>query len=48
MSSHKGKAANLTYHEKTTGPTAEETVEFNHYLQLRNLAYLAQAQHITI
>ena len=47
-SSLKEKVAGLIHHEKTIGLTAEETAEFDYYLQLENLVHLAKAHAITI
>ena len=39
----KERVADLLHREKTTGLTAEETAELNHYLQLEHLMRLAKA-----
>ena len=44
------RVASLVAREKTTGLTAEETSELDHYLQLEHLMRLAKArarQHLT-
>ena len=44
------RVASLVVREKTTGLTAEETSELDHYLQLEHLMRLAKArarQHLT-
>ena len=40
----KERVADLLHREKTTGLTAEETAELNHYLQLEHLMRLAKAR----
>ena len=40
----KEQVADLIHREKTTGLTAEETAELNHYLQLEHLMRLAKAR----
>ncbi len=40
----KKQVADLVYREKTTGLTAEETAELNHYLELEHLMRLAKAR----
>jgi len=40
----KERVADLIHREKTTGLTAEETTELNHYLQLEHLMRLAKAR----
>ena len=40
----KKQVADLVYREKTTGLTAEETAELNHYLELEHLMCLAKAR----
>lgn len=40
----KERVADLIHREKTTGLTAEETTELNHYLELEHLMRLAKAR----
>ena len=40
----KERVADLIHREKTTGLSAEETTELNHYLQLEHLMRLAKAR----
>ena len=40
----KKQVADLVYREKTTGLTAEEMAELNHYLELEHLMRLAKAR----
>jgi len=46
----KARVADLIHREKTTGLSAEETAELNHYLQLEHLMRLVKARaraHLT-
>ena len=40
----KKQVADLVYREKTTGLTAKETAELNHYFELEHLMRLAKAR----
>lgn len=40
----KARVADLIHREKTSGLSAEETVELDHYLQLEHLMRLAKAR----